>query len=97
MCVAKGWPFVIVVHNNFDYWPSDELAARYRKALSSARRYFFVSEANRALSEKQLGHAFENAETVRNPVLVEKDGVTGFLAEAPVAESFGRALERMWA
>lgn len=26
-----------------------------------------------------------------------KDGLTGFLAEAPVAESFGRALERMWA
>jgi glycosyltransferase involved in cell wall biosynthesis len=25
-----------------------------------------------------------------------KDGLTGFLAEAPVAECFGRALERMW-
>jgi glycosyltransferase involved in cell wall biosynthesis len=28
---------------------------------------------------------------------VIRDGVTGFLAEAAVAECFGRALERMWA
>jgi glycosyltransferase involved in cell wall biosynthesis len=86
MCIAKGWPFAVVVHNNFDYWPSDELAARYRKALSSARRYFFVSEANRALSEKQLGHAFENAETVRNPVLAETDSPIPWPSNAAAEE-----------
>lgn len=70
-CVARGWRFAIVVHNNFEQWPADELAARYRKAFSLAQRYYFVSEANRTLTEKQLGHSFSNAEIVRNPVIVE--------------------------
>ena len=71
LCVARGWPFATVVHNSFEgWWPTDELAARYRKVLPSARRYFFVSEANRVLAEKQLGQAFDNAEIVRNPLTI---------------------------
>jgi glycosyltransferase involved in cell wall biosynthesis len=77
MCVARGWPFAVVAHCNFEgWWPSDELAARYRKVLGSARRYFFVSEANRALAEKQLGQAFDNAEIVRNPLTIAIDSPT---------------------
>jgi glycosyltransferase involved in cell wall biosynthesis len=72
MCVARGWPFAIVAHGNFS-WPSDELAARYRKALPLARGYFFVSEANRVLAERQLGHSIDNAEIVRNPLTIEND------------------------
>jgi glycosyltransferase involved in cell wall biosynthesis len=70
MCVARGWPFAIVGHGNFGYWPPDELAARYRRAFSLARQCFFVSEANRALAEKQLGHEYDNAEIVRNPLTI---------------------------
>jgi glycosyltransferase involved in cell wall biosynthesis len=74
MCIAKGWPFAVVVHNNYEgWWIADELAARYRKVLPLARRYFFVSEANRALAEKQLGQAFDNAEIARNPLTINID------------------------
>jgi glycosyltransferase involved in cell wall biosynthesis len=74
MCIARGWPFVTVAHSNSSgYWPSDEMAARLRKALSMARRCFFVSEPNRALAGRQLGYDFENSEIVYNPVLIEAD------------------------
>jgi glycosyltransferase involved in cell wall biosynthesis len=72
MCVAKGWPFVIVAHLvSSTWWPSDEMAAQWQKVLPLARRYFFVSEANRILAEKQLGYIFDNAEIARNPAVVE--------------------------
>jgi len=73
MCVARSFPFAVVAHGNFEIWPADDLAARYRKAFSLARRYFFVSEANRAVAEKQLGHLFDNAEIVRNPLTIAID------------------------
>ncbi len=69
MCIMKGWPFATVDHaQNVTIWPSDEVAARLRKALPLAERLFFVSEANRALAEKQFGCEFDNAEIVRNPL-----------------------------
>jgi glycosyltransferase involved in cell wall biosynthesis len=74
MCVAKGWPFVIVAHMvSSTWWPSDKMTAQLQKVLPLARRYFFVSEANRVLAEKQLGYIFDNAEIVRNPAVVEMD------------------------
>lgn len=72
MCIAKRWPLAIVAHSNSPgWWPSDQLAARFRNALSLAQRIFFVSKANRALAEKQLGYEFENAAIVRNPLVIE--------------------------
>ena len=72
MCVAKGWPYATIAHVNLPaWWPSDELAGRFRKTLPLARRCFFVSESNRALAEKQLGYDFENAELVRNPMNID--------------------------
>jgi glycosyltransferase involved in cell wall biosynthesis len=72
MCVAKSWPFVVIAQSvDSTLWPSDEIAARWRKVLPLARRYFFVSEANRVLAGKQLGYNFNNAEIVSNPVSVE--------------------------
>jgi glycosyltransferase involved in cell wall biosynthesis len=74
LCIAKGWPFAIVTHSSLpDWWPPGEVAAQARKALQSARRCFFVSEANRILAEKQIGHHFDNAEVVRNPLVIETD------------------------
>lgn len=72
MCIAKRWPLAIVAHGNFPgWWPSDQLAARFRNALPFARRIFFVSEANRLLAQRQSGYEFENAEIVRNPLVIE--------------------------
>lgn len=69
LCVARGWPFATIMHANADhFWPGDASAARYRAALAIAKRCFFVSKANHALEEKQLGYAIRNAEIVRNPV-----------------------------
>jgi glycosyltransferase involved in cell wall biosynthesis len=73
MCIDRRWPFATIAHSNFPVWPSDEMAARLRKALPLARRCFFVSEANLALAERQLGFNFNNAEIVRNPVVIEID------------------------
>jgi glycosyltransferase involved in cell wall biosynthesis len=72
LCIAKSWRFVTVAHSNSPYqWPSDELAARWRKVLPVARRCFFVSDAIRDLAQWQLGYDIENAEIVRNPLLVK--------------------------
>jgi glycosyltransferase involved in cell wall biosynthesis len=74
MCVAKGWPFATIAHVNLpSWWPSDEEAARFRKVLPLARRCFFVSEANRALAQKQLDYDFDNSEIVRNPLVIDID------------------------
>jgi glycosyltransferase involved in cell wall biosynthesis len=73
-CITRNWPFTVVTHSGLPiWWPPDELAARIRKVLPLARRYFFVSEANRTLAEKQLGYAFDNAEIIRNPLTFEID------------------------
>ena len=61
MFVTKKWPFV----NNCElWWPSDELAARYRKILPAALRCYFVSLANQRVAETHLGYKIENAEVV---------------------------------
>jgi glycosyltransferase involved in cell wall biosynthesis len=71
-CASRALSFVTVSHvNNELFWPDDELATRYRKVLPDARRCYFVSEANRALFEKQLGCAVKNAEVIRNPFNVD--------------------------
>jgi glycosyltransferase involved in cell wall biosynthesis len=72
MCIRKGWPFAILTHSALpSWWASDEFAAVCRKVLPMARRCFFVAEASRILLEKQLGHEFDNAEIVRNPVVIQ--------------------------
>lgn len=72
LCIRKNWPFVTLSHANVEtFWPSDEVGARYRKALPLARRCFFVSRANWSLLETQLGYCVDNAEVVRNPVAID--------------------------
>src|SRR6516165_857746 len=74
MFVTKKWPFVSIGHNNSElWWPSDELAARYRKILPAALRCYFVSLANQRVAETHLGYKIENAEVVRNPFNVVYD------------------------
>ena len=72
MCATKRLPFAIIVHcNQYFWWPADDLAERYRAALSAALRCYFVSDANRRIAEKQIGCELPNAEIVRNPFNVD--------------------------
>jgi glycosyltransferase involved in cell wall biosynthesis len=74
MFVTKKWPFVSIGQNNCElWWPSDELAARYRKILPAALRCYFVSLANQRVAETHLACKIENAEVIRNPFNVVYD------------------------
>jgi glycosyltransferase involved in cell wall biosynthesis len=74
ICTTKRLPFVIIVQcNQYFWWPSDDLARRYRVALAAALRCYFVSDANRRIAEKQIGCELSNAELVRNPFNVDHD------------------------
>jgi glycosyltransferase involved in cell wall biosynthesis len=79
LCLAKGWPFVTIAQANTEtWWPNDQLADRYRRALQLALRCYFVSTGNLRLAEKQLGHKFNNAEVVWNPFNVRVDARPGW-------------------
>ena len=74
LCQKKALPFVTIGQANSDYfWFEDASATRYRRALASAVRCFFVSKANLRLAEKQIGGELSNAEVVRNPFNVHFD------------------------
>jgi glycosyltransferase involved in cell wall biosynthesis len=72
ICMARSIPFVTIGQANHDgWWLDDQLARRLRRAMLAASRCYFVSEANRALAERQLGCNLPNAEIVRNPFNVD--------------------------
>ena len=72
--VKMGVPFAVISQANFDSaWVGDDEVERYQAALSAAQRYYFVSDANWRLAERQTGCTFPNAEVVRNPFNVPYD------------------------
>ena len=72
LCMEKGIRFVTIGQANWDTnWIDDEHAARCRRGLSAAIRCYFVSKANLALTEKQLGCQLSNAEVVWNPFNID--------------------------
>jgi glycosyltransferase involved in cell wall biosynthesis len=74
VCVTNQWAFVTIGHNNFEHsWLDDSLAERYRTALRSASRCYFVSQSSVWLVEKQIGCPLLNCEVVRNPFNVRFD------------------------
>jgi glycosyltransferase involved in cell wall biosynthesis len=76
LCVSKRLPFVTIGQANADVdWIDDDLAERYRIALATALKCYFVSKANLRLAEKQIGCELSNAEVVWNPVNVDLDAV----------------------
>ena len=84
LCVTNQWPFVTIGHGNFEYsWLDDSLAERYRTALTSASRCYFVSRSSVWLVEKQIGCALLNGEVVHNPFNVRFDATINW----PVRES----------
>jgi glycosyltransferase involved in cell wall biosynthesis len=72
ICRSRSVPFVTIGQANHDgWWLDDNLAQRLRPAMLAASRCYFVSEANLALAERQLGCRLPNAEIVRNPFNVD--------------------------
>lgn len=72
LCVNRRVPTVTIQQANSEsWWPTDEVAQRYRQLLSGVVRCYFVSKANRRLTERQLGIRLPNAEIVRNPFNVD--------------------------
>ena len=67
MCAGR-FPFVTISQANSErWWPDDELANRYRRAMPAALRCYFVSKANYRLFQIQVGCELPNAEIVWNP------------------------------
>jgi glycosyltransferase involved in cell wall biosynthesis len=72
LCIRKRLPFVTIQQANFEnWWLEDNQADRYRAALAAAQRCYFVSQANRRLTEKQIGCELTNGEVIRNPVNID--------------------------
>jgi glycosyltransferase involved in cell wall biosynthesis len=70
-------PFVTIGQANSEsFWFDDGTAERYRVALATAQRCYFVSKANLRLAEKQIGGELTNAEVVWNPVNVNLANTT---------------------
>jgi glycosyltransferase involved in cell wall biosynthesis len=79
LCAARGLPFVTIGQANFEgWWPTDDIAERYRVALPRALRCFFVSRANWQLAVKQIGRDLPNAEVIWNPFNVAFDAAPPF-------------------
>jgi glycosyltransferase involved in cell wall biosynthesis len=68
-CIAAGIPFVVICQKAVDfYWPQPDQRPGMIKALTEARKCFFVSRHNQALTEEQFGIRLRNAQVVFNPV-----------------------------
>jgi glycosyltransferase involved in cell wall biosynthesis len=73
-CISQGIPFVTIAQSNSEhFWLDDGAAAAYRKLMVSARRCYFVSQANLTLLQRQIGCKLPNAEIVFNPFNVDFD------------------------
>jgi glycosyltransferase involved in cell wall biosynthesis len=67
-CVESGLPFVTISQAASPAsWPSPEMAVRLSNCFSKAQVNFFVSNANKQLTELQIGSRLSNAEVIFNP------------------------------
>jgi glycosyltransferase involved in cell wall biosynthesis len=73
-CHKAGISYVGVAQANFEqWWPDDGRAGAIMEAYLGAEKAFFVSEANLALFERQIGTSLPNGEVVCNPFNVRWD------------------------
>jgi len=67
-CLSARLPFVVICQCNAEaWWPTDSEATQMLAAFQAAKQLFFVSQANLALLDRQLGGTLSNAMVVRNP------------------------------
>jgi glycosyltransferase involved in cell wall biosynthesis len=75
VCRFAGVPYVLVCQKAAEiHWPEDGLRELFRRCYREARAACFVSDHNRRTVERQLGITLPDAEIVRNPFMVRKDG-----------------------
>ncbi|BDI31152.1 hypothetical protein CCAX7_32030 [Capsulimonas corticalis] len=69
-CRKLGVPYVLICQKASDLnWPGDFVREEMRLSYRDARRVYFVSRHNQALTERQIACKLPNAEVVRNPFL----------------------------
>jgi glycosyltransferase involved in cell wall biosynthesis len=68
-CIAVGAPYVIIAQKAVDFfWPQPNQRPGMVRALTLARKCFFVSRHNRELTEEQFGVRLNNTQLIFNPV-----------------------------
>jgi glycosyltransferase involved in cell wall biosynthesis len=68
-CIAAGVPYVIICQKAVDFfWPQPDQRPGMIRALTQARRIFFVSRHNQELTEEQFGTRLTNGQLIFNPV-----------------------------
>ncbi|OIO39234.1 MAG: hypothetical protein AUJ71_01165 [Candidatus Omnitrophica bacterium CG1_02_49_16] len=73
-CKKRSIRCVTITHSaHAGHWPSDRLAASCSEAYKAAAACFFVSNANRAMTQWQLAADLSQAEIIRNPFNVSYD------------------------
>lgn len=71
-CIENNLKFVTISNAaNEAKWPSDSLNKRLSDSLPKALVNFYVSHANRRLTEIQIGQDISNAKVIMNPFNVE--------------------------
>ncbi len=85
-CIKYSLPFVTISNAaNEAKWPTDELNRRLSAALPKALKNYYVSRANLALTEIQIGQKIVNSKIIFNPFNVDYD----YVSEYPVtAENY---------
>lgn len=65
----RGIPYTVVVQLVIEGFPlTDAITARFQEAYGGARHVWFVSQQNAEIMGRELGHRFDNASLVDNPV-----------------------------
>ena len=70
---SLGYPYVTIAEGVPDSWPGDDLRERFAEAYESAQAAFFVSQANLAMTRRQMGTALLAGRVLRNPFNVPYD------------------------
>src|SRR5579883_343191 len=83
-CARLGIPFATIAQMAYaNLWPPDHTREEMARAHGAAKANFFVSEANRDLTRRQLAHTLPNAQVVRNPFNVPYDAAPAWPADSP--------------
>jgi glycosyltransferase involved in cell wall biosynthesis len=71
---SLGLRYAVISQSAADHlWPPDEMGERLAGCYEGARAAYFVSEANLALTRKQLAAAVSRGKVIRNPFNVRYD------------------------
>jgi glycosyltransferase involved in cell wall biosynthesis len=79
---SSGKPYLLISQHNFEN--GHVVAESHRRnaitIIESAAQFFFVSERNRQVAERQLGYSLGNAQVISNPVNTKHKGIKPFPA-----------------